>query len=344
MTDRYIDFLEGLFGFRPLGTESRRRRSYTPPVKRLRGRSDQFLDIHKAECAAAIAARGEKLKILIAQLHNRASDERHLGTTWSALATLEKTHPGTTAFGMVADFDSVRIRYSVKLIQRVMRNRNFCPAPDDQVWWTALSLAGDQLIRFAVFQILEPVLTPGLDQLTIRDVSDDDREHGVDAAVSLSAKKARFIWMTAKVSSPLDHVPRDRLLDLFWEKLKNRKLIFLIEDLFTTPSKNGIREGSQMAELLLDFYLDWAVVRKWRNLHPKVPLIRSDGEFLVLCRTRNGAERLYPEIMSLLKKAGMAVDKPDGPPIRDLASGETAAWLGSVISRRNDEWRIQREK
>ncbi len=57
----------------------------------------------KNECLTAQVAGGELLEILIAQLHARASDERHLFATWTDLASSEKTQPGTTVFAAVAD-------------------------------------------------------------------------------------------------------------------------------------------------------------------------------------------------------------------------------------------------
>ncbi len=200
-------------------------------------------------------------------------------------------------------------------------------------------------MREALCQILDPVISPSLDELTIDDRSANEHAKGLATALKLSADTKRLVWITVSVRRLSEGVSLDRLLDLFWDYLPNRKLIFLVEDLLRTPGNNGIPPGSRLAALLMHLFLDRAVVRKWRELHPKVPLIRCGGAFLVLCTDRKAAEGLHSALTKLLHEAGLPLHQEEKEtPIRDLNAGEKATLPGCTIGRRDGEWQIEPDK
>lgn len=335
--DIIVDLIEDAYVNMGLGPGSCPR-SRGPRVARLQCKGRVFLEVHQEECVTALAEGDAKLGFLVAQLHNRASDERHLFDAWRVLAAWEKEHPGTTVFALAAGLDLKEIRHAIKLIQRAMRTRTFRPAEVDTEFWIAMAPVADQLIHFATFQILEPLIVPSLDPLTLSPVA--SRIRHLERTSSLARKKKRFVWVTASVSNPLAHVLRGRLLELFWREFPNRKLFFLLADLLTIPTENGIKSGSRLAELLMDFYLDRAVLREWRRAHPQVPLLRRAGRILILCKTRKGAKKLYTDLKKLLRISGMRINEPQRTAISDLSAGEKATWLGYQISRQDDHWDI----
>lgn len=330
---------EEFFGLPP----TRYRRS-GPKVVRLRGTWRTFCANHVADCQTAMAAGREGFRCLTAQLFSRISDERNLVDTWALLDFAERSNPGSTGFASVANFSVQGKREACKRIRSALRNPK---RRQDLLAWEHFELVRPivgRLITTAAMRILAPVLEPGMDPLTIEKYAGDARDKGFKRALKTARTKKRLVWAKAVVDRPIGQIPRGNLLDVIWHEIPNRKLIRFIEESLAIPGENGIRAGNSLSDLLLEFYLDRQIMRKWRKQHPAVPLVRSSAEFVLLCKTQKGAKKLLPDLIKLLGEAGLRADHERAGSIRDLSAGQKVAWLGRVITRRGDKWRISKPK
>ena len=310
----------------------------TTKIERIRGKSKDFVGIHLDQCKTALALGGNEWESLIDQLFDRVTDLRNLEAAWQHLVEFEKQNPGKTEFGAVVDLTDKQIRLVLKELRRTLRNPKYMPTEGDAICWAILSHLTEKIGQTAMCAVVEPLLVEGLDPLTLTAGSEEARLNSLNATLSLATKENRLMWALVSAKDPFNNVPQDPLFDELWEILPNKKCFQLITGLTWMPDPNGISEGNRLSELLIDMYLDRTVVRKWREVHENVPLIRCGADFLILSQTKNDAKRMRADLLDILGKAAMPIDESSKSTICDLAAGETAEWLGYTISRQAEEW------
>ena len=315
-----------------------RRVSRRPRIERPKGNWYAFLCAHREQCRSALAVGGPDEEQLVAQLYDRATDVRALETAWRFLEAHEKGNPGTTGFAPAVGLTDKEIRCVVKHLRSMLRKPGYVPDVFDYDGWPLASRFDKQVGQKAMCLIVEPLLVHGLDPLTLSAGSDDDRLTGLGVTLDVAETSNRLVWAQTSVKEPFDRVPEKSLFDLVWEGMPNNRCVELIVDLTGLPSPTGIYQGCRLSQLLIDFYLDRAVVRKWREAHQNVPILRSGAEFLVLCQKKSGAERMRAELLKILDNAGLPVDEAAESSICDLNAGDSVEWLGYTISRQAGEW------
>lgn len=333
-----------LSGCRMHDCQDRRGRSQRPKIERVKGGWHDLIVAHRQQCTAALATGGPDLERLVAQLYDRATDRRTLELAWRLLECDEKRNPGNTGFVGTVKLSERHICQVAKYLWRKLRRSECVPDVIDPVCLPVLSHFGDQISHDAMHLIVQPLLVNQIDPLTLAAGSEDDRLNSLSVSFDLAETSNRLVWAQASVRDPYNSVPQEPLSDLLWDVLPNKKCFQLITDMMWMPSPIGIFQGGRLSELLLDFYFDRTVVRKWREAHENVPLLRSGADFLVLCRSRKGAERIRADLLKILCEAGMPVDQAGESSICDLAAGDTVDWLGHAISRRNGKWQWKPHK
>ena len=315
-----------------------RRVSWRPKIERPKGNWYDFLRAHREQCRSALAMGGPDEEQLVAQLYDRVTDVRALETAWRFLEAHERANPGTTGFAPAVGLSDKEIRRVVKHLRSMLRKPGYVPDAIDYDGWPLASRFDKQVGQKAMCLIVEPLLVHGLDPLTLSAGSEDDRQNSLSVSCDLAETSNRLVWARVSVREPFDRVPEKSLFDLVWDGMPNNRCVELIVDLTGLPSPTGIFRGCRLSELLIEFYLDRMVVRKWHEVHKNVPILRSGAEFLILCRKKDGAERMRADLLEIIREAGMPVDEAGESSICDLNAGDSVEWLGYTISRQAGEW------
>ena len=312
-----------------------------PKLERIKGPWYEFLPSHLQQCESALAMGGADEERLVAQLYDRATDIRTLEAAWRWLDNDKIQYPGISGTGRAVNLTDKEMRYLVTHLRNKLRKPGYVVEDHDFFLWPILSRLGDEVGRNAMCLIVQPLLVNGLDPLTLSVASDEASLNSLNVTLDLAGSKKRMVWAKASVKDPFDNVPEQHLFDMVWAGMPNNRCVQLIVDLTGLPSPTGILQGCKLSELLIDFYLDRVVVCEWREIHENVPLLRRGAEFLILCRKKDGAERMRADLVDILGKAGMPVDEAGESSISDLAAGDSAEWLGFAISRQAGEWHYE---
>jgi retron-type reverse transcriptase len=154
----------------------------------------------------------------------------------------------------------------------------------------------DRVVQRAVVEILQPLLDPLFDPRSFGYRSKKGPLRALATAERLYQGGERAVWVSADIKSAFPSVPVGRLLGVFRKYLPDDKLISFIKPLTRPDKRLGLRQGSPLSPLLLNLYLHHVLDRRWRERHPKIPLLRFADDILLLCRTGRRAGDAYPPL------------------------------------------------
>jgi len=117
----------------------------------------------------------------------------------------------------------------------------------------------------------------------------------------------------ADLKSYFDTIPRDRLMDLIRRKVADGRVLALLEAFLEqgvldgmsrwTPEQ-GTPQGAVISPLLANIYLD---PLDHRMQEQGFAMIRYADDFVILCRSREEAERALQEVQSWVAQAGLTL-------------------------------------
>jgi integrase len=203
------------------------------------------------------------------------------------------------------DFTNREVWELLLAISRAIRSGTYRPGPDREVKIPKASGRGhrtlrlqnieDRVVARAIVQIIQLLLDPGFDEYSYGYRPGLDRRHALATAIHLAETENRMRWVFEDAKDAFDNVPINRLLDIVRRRLPAAAdLWVLIERVLENDTGRGLRQGSPLAPLMLNLYLDHFLDRVWRRLLPDTPLLRSADDLLVLCRTEEGVFPISP--------------------------------------------------
>jgi RNA-directed DNA polymerase len=126
--------------------------------------------------------------------------------------------------------------------------------------------------------------------------------------------KAGYTYVVdADLKSYFDTIPHDRLLALVGQKVSDGRVLFLIEALLKQGVLDGLREwtpemgspqGAVISPLLSNIYLDPLDQLMARN---GMEMVRYADDFVILCRSREEAERALEQVRAWTAEAGLTL-------------------------------------
>lgn len=184
----------------------------------------------------------------------------------------------------------------------------------------------DRVVGRAVCMVVEPLLTPRLDERSYCRFG-LGAGHAVAQAKWLTDREDRRFWIAEDIVEAFEHVPLDKLLSIVRRYLPSDRLLDLIRRCVGDRRDVGLFQGGPLSPMLMNLYLHDLVDLPWRQQHPDVPLLRYMDDLLVPCGEGDDAERLHADLKSLVGQAGLQIKFDATDAIHDLKS-ESVSWLG----------------
>jgi group II intron reverse transcriptase/maturase len=270
-------------------------------------------------------------------LLRRTADPRFLRLAWDRLAAGDGQAPGLDGLRF-SDLESHEVWRLVRTLSKAILDDTYRPGPDREVRIPKASGTGtrtlsipsviDRVVQRAVVQTVQPFLDPTFDDHCFGFRPGAHANAALAAAERPAVGGGLWVWLAEDLKDAFTTVPQRRLLDVLRVRVPDDRMMRLFERLVRTKTGRGLRQGGNLSPLLLNVYLTHFLDRRWRRLHPDVPLIRWADDLLLLCRTRDAARQAYQGLTRLLTPAGMALKATPEQATHDLANGGRVDWLG----------------
>ena len=155
---------------------------------------------------------------------------------------------------------------------------------------------------------------------------------GVKQAVEAVAKARRdgHEWVVdADIENYFDSIPHDQLMERWRQSVTDGPLTGLVWAWLThaQPDGRGVAQGSPLSPLLANLYLD----RLDEALHGRgLRLVRFADDFVILCRSKSGAEGAMDKAAAVLAEHGLQLNREKSR-IADFSRG--FRFLGHLFVR-----------
>ncbi|MFM8270779.1 MAG: reverse transcriptase domain-containing protein [Gemmata sp.] len=189
----------------------------------------------------------------------------------------------------------------------------------------------DRVVPRAVVEILQPLLNPLFDSRSFGYRPKKGPLRALATAGHLYKSGKRGVWVSADIKNAFPSVPVARLLGVLRHYLPDDELLDFLETVTEPDTRPGLRQGSPLSPLLLNTYLHHVLDRKWRVLHPKIPLLRFADDILLLCKTEKQAHDAYTSLSKLLAEAGFELKETAEDAIKRVVENESVKWMGYGI-------------
>lgn len=305
---------------------------------------------HEQEALLVKQAGLAGLRAVAPYLFLRATDERVLRAAFQDLSLYG---------GQAAGPDGVTYQDIIgrngewpfcRMLRDALRSRRYRPGPETIVSIPksggrgkrelVLQSIRDRVIQRAVLLIVQPLIDPNFDQRSFGFRPKRGRLHALAAAERFLLDD-RYVWVSQDIKDAFRNVPVARLMQIVKKRLIDEKLTELIRRITSCESTPGLRQGGPLSPFLLNLYLDHFLDRKWREEHPKVPLIRFADDLLVPCRSASEARKMQRSLGSLLSPAGMQLRENPKNSVHRVIQDRPIEWLGYSVDVFNEQLRVR---
>jgi len=128
------------------------------------------------------------------------------------------------------------------------------------------------------------------------------------ARISFARSEGFDFVVDADIENFFERIPHDRLMERWYQSVDEGPLSELIWAWLThaQPDGRGVPQGSPISPLLANLYLD----RIDEEFHSRdMRLVRFADDFVILCRTRTGAQEAMDRVVSVLKEFGLVLNR-----------------------------------
>jgi hypothetical protein len=315
-------------------------------VRRHRGTTADCLRRYREFAAETVSTGMNGLRAVTPQLLGMIADERTLYTAWEHLAANGGDAPGPDGlrYDQFTPASTFKICRSIR--DDIVGGRY---APDEEYVRWVLKSSGrgfrpivlqsifDRVVQRAVVEVFQPLLDPLFDSRSFGYRPKRGPFRALATAMWLCGNRPRGVWVSVDIADAFTNVPIGRLLGVLRRYLPDDRLLAFVELVVRSPKVAGLRQGGPLSPLLLNLYLHHLLDRKWRRLHPKIPLLRFADDILLLCETEEQARAAYATLTGLLRAAGLRLKEDQATSIRRVAEGQSVTWLGFEIHAGEDD-------
>jgi hypothetical protein len=190
-----------------------------------------------------------------------------------------------------------------------------------------------RLVQKAALQVLDPLLDPKLDDRCFGGRLGRGPHMALATAEWMLYAEGLGTWITEDLRDAYCCVPIPRLLQILAKHIPDVATMKLIKRMLAGSRTPGLRQGGALSPLFLAIYLDVVVVRKWRKLHPDIPLLLFVDDILLMCRSADEAREARQSLIKLLNGTGMRLKYSEKESLRYLNAAVQAKWLGFQIRK-----------
>ena len=324
------------------------------PVGTHEGDAHAFLRRHERDCSGCdLSTRSERYR-LARDCMERIADTRNL---WCAVQHLVRhggkaPGPNGQRLHRLVATDQKWVRGELRRLSSEVGTGTYRPGPVRRIDIPKSSGKGtrpievanwqDQVVQRAIVQIVQPMIDPLLDELSLGFRPGRDRNEAAANAVHLMQRTDRNVLISADLKVAFTTVPHAPLLERVQALLGNEQLTRLIGRTIKGYDRTrGIPQGGALSPLLLNIHLDSVLDQRWKRRQPGTPLIRYADDVLLLCQSVEEAHLAYESLEELLQPTGMKLKGNCESDITDLRTHQRTEWLGYSLGLEGGETTIR---
>ena len=195
----------------------------------------------------------------------------------------------------------------------------------------------DRIVQGAIKNAIEPIFEIIFSNRSYGFRPGRGCKHALGVVNSLL--QAGYTWVVdADIKSYFDMIPHERLMECLREKIADGRVLALIESylkrgilsgLSSWEPERGTPQGAVISPLLANIYLN-PLDHKMAEMG--FEMVRYADDFVILCRSREEAERALAQITAWLKVAGLTLH-PEKTQIADATQRGGFDFLGYHFER-----------
>ncbi len=282
-------------------------------------------------------------------LHDKVFAERTLRAAYARVAA-NRGSPGVDQVTVEAFGD--RLDEEISHLLKAWKTETYRPQAIRRVWIPkpgsdeqrplGIPTVRDRVVQGALRLVLEPIFEIGF----------SPQSHGfrpgrnAQGALTevLTGVQAGEVWVVdADFKGYFDSIPHARLLSRIHRRVTDRRILGLIEQFLQAgimeqgeeqETEAGTPQGGVISPLLANIYLDELDQRMASSGRR---MIRYADDLVILCRSREEAERALADVQSWTAEAGLTLH-PTKTRIVDMGQhGNHVDFLGYRLQRHNDD-------
>ena len=236
-----------------------------------------------------------------------AADTRSLRAAWDYLREYGGSAPGPSNL-TYEDLDPKATWELLRHLSQRIQNGDYSLGPmrrrqipkGDGLHTRDLTLINieDRVVQRAIVDTIQPILERTFDDCSYGFRPGRNRLQAWAQASAILQRERRYWWVVADVKDAFPSVPLRRLIDVLNRRFPTADgLLQLIEQCIDIgQTGKGLLQGAPLSPLLLNVYLDHFLDRVWRKHCPKLPLLRTADDMLILCTTEYEARMAYDSL------------------------------------------------
>ena len=195
----------------------------------------------------------------------------------------------------------------------------------------------DRIVQGAIKNAIEPIFEIIFSNRSYGFRPGRGCKHALGVVNSLL--QAGYTWVVdADIKSYFDMIPHERLMECLREKIADGRVLTLIESylkqgilsgMSSWEPERGTPQGAVISPLLANIYLN-PLDHKMAEMG--FEMVRYADDFVILCRSREEAERALAQIIAWLKAAGLTLH-PEKTQIADATQRGGFDFLGYHFER-----------
>jgi RNA-directed DNA polymerase len=246
-------------------------------------------------------------------LYDKVYDVANLGLAWYDVAENKGSH-GTDG-QTIAEFEK-NMDYHVRVIHNELREKTYCPQPVRRVFIPkadgsqrplGIPCVRDRLVQQSLRRVIEPIFEEKFLDCSYGFRPGRDCHMAIDKVTQHLEEGYQWV-IDADLRAYFDTIPHDKLIDQVWEEISDSSVLKLIRKFLESgvlhggtyeATVEGVPQGGVISPLLANIYLHPFDEEMMKRGHKYV---RYADDFVILCKSRKGAERVCESMRNFMEK------------------------------------------
>ena len=279
-------------------------------------RQDRVRELQRTLYRAAKADPGRRFHALYDKVHRRDVLERawfNVRRNRGAAGIDQITIADVERYGVSRLLDELAEELKAETWRPLAARRVFIPKPGtSEQRPLSIPAVADRIVQAAAKIVLEPVFEADFLPCSFGFRPKRGAHDGLQVLIDEAWKGRRWVVET-DIASCFEAIPHDRLMTAIEERVVDRKVVKLLRAMLragvmtdgaVSHGDTGTPQGGVISPLLCNVYLH-RLDRVWDERGVGV-LVRYADDLLVMCRTREEAERVLTTLTAILADLGLA--------------------------------------